>query len=454
MPQSATVTADILIVGAGFTGAFAAAALADGQRRIVVLDSRAGVQPHFGGELLHAAGVDILASLGLWHILEKAAGERISGFGVTADATDTPVLLPYGGVPARPGGLAIDHQEVVSRVHAFLARQPGVEIRHGVRVVDVARSSGRAAGVRTASGELVKARLVLIADGRHSRLRQTIGIAARQRCLSLSAMFMARGASLPVRGYAQICLGAPGPILAYPLRGGHVRFCVDVPLGFAPKREQLAACLRAHYAPALAEPLRSYMMRGLDSSPIEVMANHTVSTDLCTIPGAALVGDAAGCSHPLTASGMTNSLNDVRILAEELRGTGDREADIDAALTRYAVRRYRFVRIREILADELYDAFRTDGARCPAIRAGIFRYWRTSAHGRAATVAMLSGDDARVTTFMAEYLRVMRQSIQGVVVGEIDGSLVSRAHSLGGLMKESLELLNRVGAGVYTGTVR
>jgi hypothetical protein len=57
-------------------------------------------------------------------------------------------------------------------------------------------------------------------------------------------------------------------------------------------------------------------------------------------------------------------------------------------------------------------------------------------------------------TFMAEYLRVMRQSIHGVVAGQVDRSLRRRAHSLGGLMKESLDLLNRVGAGVYTGTLR
>jgi hypothetical protein len=49
----------------------------------------------------------------------------------------------------------------------------------------------------------------------------------------------------------------------------------------------------------------------------------------------------------------------------------------------------------------------------------------------------------------------MSQSIQGVVVGQAGGpSLRTRAQSLAELAKESLELLNRVGTGVYTGTVR
>jgi squalene monooxygenase len=441
------VIADIAIVGGGFTGAFAAAALADGRRRIVVLDASATARAHFGGELIHAAGVDMLASLGLWPILACAPGERIDGFCVREGASDPPVRLPYGDVPTgRPGGLAMDHQEIVARARAHLSACPGVELRAGQRVVDVIRQHGRIAGVRTAAGDEIRAAVTLIADGRHSRLRQAIGIRARQRAVSLSAILLARQASLPSPRHAHICLGAPGPILAYPMRNGDVRFCVDVPLGAGHPRERLTSLLRDQYADAVPE----FLLAALAAGPPALCGNHTVYTDRCAVPGAALLGDAAGCSHPLTASGMTNSLSDISILAEELR-TGD----TDAALMRYEVRRYRFVRIREILADELYEAFRAGGPGAHAIRAGIFRYWRTSARGRAATVALLSGDDARLSTFVAESLRVISQSIQSVVVGQAGGgSLRTRAQSLAGLAKESLELLNRVGTGVYTGTVR
>jgi 2-polyprenyl-6-methoxyphenol hydroxylase-like FAD-dependent oxidoreductase len=451
MNHAATVTTDIVIIGAGFTGAFAAAALADGRRRIVVLDSQPAGRPRFGGELIHAAGVDILGALGLWPLIAGAAGEQIRGFRVSASATDTPVSLPYSGVPAaRPGGLAIDHQEMLSRVHAYLRVCPGIDLRNGQRVTDLLHRDGRVAGVRTATGHEIRAGLTLIADGRHSRLRQAVGIRAHQRPLSLSVMVLAENAAVPAPGYAHIYLGAPGPILAYPLRDNRVRFCIDVPMDVAPKREHFPELLRSRYAQALPGPLRSHLLGALDTSRFEIAGNHTVWTDRCTVPGAALLGDAAGCSHPLTASGMTNSLNDIRLLADELRHA----PSVDAALAHYAVQRYRFVRIREILADELYDAFRADDTGCPAIRDGIFRYWRTSAHGRVATVALLSGDDARVSTFMAEYVRVIRQSIHAVILGQRDGSFRRRAHSLSGLMKESLDLLNRVGAGVYTGTLR
>ena len=83
------------------------------------------------------------------------------------------------------------------------------------------------------------------------------------------------------------------------------------------------------------------------------------------------------------------------------------------------------------------------------------RYWRTSPRGRAATVALLSGDDARLSTFVTEYLRVFRESLHGGVIQPTsDRSLRSRANSLAGLLRDSIGLLNRVGAGVYTGMVR
>jgi 2-polyprenyl-6-methoxyphenol hydroxylase-like FAD-dependent oxidoreductase len=350
---------DIAIVGAGFTGALAAAALADGRRRIVVLDARPAGRPQFGGELIHAAGIDMLVGLGLWHVIEGADGERVDGFRVTAGPEDEPVALPYRDVPAlRPGGLSLEHHEIVARVRAYLARRPGVEVRTGQRVIEFLRKDGRVAGVRTARGDDLHAPLTLIADGRHSRLRKTLGIRARQRAVSLSAIARAANESLPTRGYAHIALGGPGPALAYGLHNRDVRFCIDVPLARNITREAVASQLREQYAGMLPDPFRRQLLRALDGGSIELCGNYMVQTDRCTVSGAALIGDAGGCSHPLTASGMTNSLSDIRILSEELRMA----ETVDQALARYEVRRYRFVRIREILAEELYEAFRAQDA--------------------------------------------------------------------------------------------
>src|SRR5262249_20300458 len=114
--------------------------------------------------------------------------------------------------------------------------------------------------------------------------------------------------------------------------------------------------------------------------------------------------------HPITATGMTIALNDIRTLADELDRGGalspgrpadnDDLAPVDAALERYEVARYDFVRAREILAEGLYDIFRggDDGAR--VVRSGLSRYWSSSARARAASVALLSGHESRLRAFL------------------------------------------------------
>src|SRR5580693_6582645 len=57
--------ADVVVVGGGFSGMCAAAALSAGGRRVIALEARTGPDPRFRGELIHPPGVAALASLGM-----------------------------------------------------------------------------------------------------------------------------------------------------------------------------------------------------------------------------------------------------------------------------------------------------------------------------------------------------------------------------------------------------
>jgi squalene monooxygenase len=447
--------ADILVVGGGFTGASLATAMADGRRRVLVLEARAGKNPRFAGELIHPTGVDVLQRLGLLGSLAAGGGRSVKGFAVIRERGADPTLLPYAEIPgSRPDGFAMEHHDMVARLREQALRRPGVEIRTGCRVTDVVREGGRVAGVRTEAGEEIRANLVLAAEGRHSKLRGLLGFPERARLLSFSAAVLAQGAGLPAPGYGHIFLGAWGPILAYAIGDGRVRMVLDLPSaeqGGPKGQAQVAERLRSGYAPFVPEPLRSAMLAALDAGPVEMAANYSISTQRCVAPGVALVGESGGCSHPLTAAGMTVCLTDIRLLAEELAAPGDP----DRALARYEKRRYRFVRAREILADALYEVFRAaeDGTR--ALRHGIFRYWDGSRRARATSMALLSGHQSRLAVFLEEYLRVVAQSITGVLTGEVnDRSIAGRAKSLGGLGDKAWEKLGLVVAGVREGTLR
>ncbi|MFS8070882.1 MAG: FAD-dependent monooxygenase, partial [Byssovorax sp.] len=404
---------DVVIVGGGFVGLAAAAALADSRRRIVVLEARAGADPRFRGELIHPHGVAVLEGLGLRAPLERARGCDVRGFAVVPGAEAPAVLLPYDDVGGRPmRGLSMDHHAMVASLRAEVGARAGVEIRTGARVTGLLREGARVVGVETADGERFTAALTLVAEGRHSKLRAKLGIAEEVRLLSFTAALLLEDVDVPHARHGHVFLGAPGPVLAYSIGEGRVRMCVDIPASAPKGRAAILDLLHRAYAPFVPEPLRAAMLRAARAGSLELCANHAIHTRRCAGPGFALVGDSGGCCHPLTATGLTTGLNDIRVLAEELApdASGATESSLDAALLRYQRRRYRFVRAREILADALYEVFRGADTGPLAVRNGIIRYWQGSARARMASMALLSGQESRLTAFLAEYARVVGRS--------------------------------------------
>jgi squalene monooxygenase len=456
--------AAVVIVGGGFAGLCAARALGGlrglrgDARPVVVLEARTGADPRFRGELIHPPGVRVLADLGLHAPLLHAGGVPVEGFSVTLESAAPPLVLPYEEVRGgAPRGLAISHPHMVACLRREVAKGPGVSLRTGVRVADLVREGDRVVGVRTAEGDEIRAPLTVVAEGRHSKLRRALGVADDTKLLSFTAALVVEGADLPRAGYGHVFLGPWGPILAYAIGGGRVRMCIDLPIDTGKGQAAVEAFLRTECAPSVPEPLRSAMRRALVEAPPEICANHAIKTRRCAAPGVALVGDSGGCSHPLTATGMTVALNDIRTLAAELHRGGE-PADagaVDAALERYQAARYDFVRAREILADGLYDVFRRgdDGAR--VVRSGLSRYWSSGPRARAASLALLSGHESRLRAFLAEYLWVVGESAASALGGTASTSLPGgRRAALTGLAHTAYDQLQRTVALVYAEAVR
>jgi hypothetical protein len=104
-----------------------------------------------------------------------------------------------------------------------------------------------------------------------------------------------------------------------------------------------------------------------------------------------------------------------------------------------------------VLADALYETFLagTDGTR--AIREGIFSYWENDRRARAASLALLSGADSRLTSFLAEYWRVaghgIGRSLRGAVP-DSDGRPLGRWRGVRGIVGMSLDKLGCVASQV------
>lgn len=403
-PQVTTDGSDIVIAGGGFVGLTAAAALAAGGAHVTVFEGHPGPNPAFRGELIHPRGVRAMATLGLVDPLLQAGAVRVRGFAVFAPHCVDAIVLPYPEESG--GGLALDHAELVEALHAEVAARPRVRVVRGARVTEPLCDQGRVVGVRLEGGAEHRAALVVVADGRHSRLRRLVGVPTETRLLSHSAALAIRGDVLAEPHHGHVFVDAPGPTLAYPCGEGRVRMCIDVPLAAAKGQDRLRGYLREHYLPKVPDPLRRAMAESLATSPLAGAANHAIVTRACAVRGLALVGDAGGCSHPITAAGMTNGMNDVVLLAASV----SRYGLTDDALRAYQRQRYRFVRTREAFSGALYDVLLGAEPGTLALRDGLFAYWRSTARARRASMAVLCGEDERVGSFTAEYLRVVGAS--------------------------------------------
>ncbi len=424
---------DVVIVGGGFTGLATAAALAGQGARVVVLERAQTWDPIFRGELIHPKGVRALGQLGLADALFDAGGVEVEGFAASASDLSAPMVLPYrdGAGP----GLGIDHPVMVMTMRREVGARAGVKIITGQPVTDLTRAGERITGVVSADGTAYRADLVVLADGRQSRLRAKLGLEPDITLLSYTVAFGVEGSPLPWGSRGHVFLGGPGPILAYPYGAGKVRFCIDIPLGAAKGKPAIIAYIAERYASHVPSPLREAMLLALQTRGFEGCANHSMLTQACAAPGVVLVGDAGGCAHPLTASGMTNGMNDALTLADAVGADGP----TDVALEAYQRRRYDFVRMREVFTDALYEVFRGSDAGSKALQAGVFRYWRKGPKRRAASMDILSGEDVRPSAFVKEYSRVFGSSAAGVLAGVInDPALRARAKVLRSLAKTSL----------------
>lgn len=451
--------ADVIVVGAGISGCASAAALADGKRRVLILEARQRMKPRLAGELIHPTGVEVLHSLGFMPELHAAGGTDVEGFAVLKTLDSTPTRLPYREIPGSlRTGFAIEHRILIESMRRVVSRRPGVELRLDEQAERLLYDShDRIVGVATQRGD-IHARLVLGCDGRSSKIRTLLKLPAQTRLLSFSAGVLLPDAAdeLPCPGFGHIFLGAWGPILLYPISGdgtgGDVRCCFDVTQDLVGGPQGAAAHLRASYALHLPMALRRKLLTALERQLPQIVANENVRTQSVVARGAALVGDAGGCAHPLTATGLTIGLVDARRIGQLLAPLGDLDSaqHVDAALHQYELQRYRFVRMRELLADALYEVFRAADPGAKSIQEGIFRYWQRSTHARARSMAFLSGADSDPLRFLREYLQVVSAALTASVLGRTEegwpdlNTLVDRGRALWGLGVKSLEKLQLV----------
>ncbi|MFD5327776.1 FAD-dependent oxidoreductase [Streptomyces sp. NPDC127092] len=344
------VEADVVICGAGVAGLAAACALGRHGIDVLLLEKQRSRPPVAKGEVLQPGSLNLLHGWGVLPALEARRAVRLDRL-VARRADGSELLtMDFGQLDTdRPWLLSHDYVTILECLEGALGGT--VRRQHGVLVEDLLRDEhGRVTGVRTGGGDRreIRARAVLAADGRSSRLRRLAGMTADPVAYDHRLLSFELAGTPPVTDEVSTYVTDRGMVMVYPLPDERIRVYVQVAADELRKADQvrLRQWCRQLVAdvPALG-PLAGLLEAGLGSRQLLPVFQYWAPS--LVRPGIALVGEAAHGVHPLSAQGMNTAIGDAAALASRLAGVdlGDRAA-LDGALRAYEGERLE--RIKDI----------------------------------------------------------------------------------------------------------
>ncbi|RLL65964.1 NAD(P)/FAD-dependent oxidoreductase [Streptomyces sp. Z26] len=344
---------DVLVCGAGVAGLAAAHGLGGLGLRVLVLDKQRAPRDVAKGEVLQPGALRVLRRWGTEEVLRRRGGVALDRLVVRAATGGALMALDYGRLPEGDRGLlAHDHRDILAALTEGLA--DGVEIRRGTLVREALRAAdGRITGLVLADGprggsagggaadgsdgadgtgngtRVVRAPLVVAADGIGSRLRRDAGIDGRRVDYPHRLVSVELTGADPAPDDFSAYLTDRGLRLVYPLPGGRVRLYLqtapDELRGLGP--DGFGGWLTA----AVAEvPALAGLLSGLADAVAtrQVFAVHRYLADDLTAPGLALVGESGYAVHPMAAQGMNTAITCAAALTDQVaRRLGTDQAD-------------------------------------------------------------------------------------------------------------------------------
>ena len=306
---------DVVIVGGGPAGAMAGIVLARAGLRVRLFDRDRFPRPKLCGDTLNPGGC---RALGQWLPVETilSAARPIDGM----------VLTGPRGVRVRGryrdgiNGYSIERR-ALDHVLLNQAAASGAQVEQESPVEEAVVTAGRVVGVRVRTRGASRrhdARLVIAADGRHSRIAFALGLARhplRPRRWAIGAYFedvdgLSHAGEMHVRCGHYIGVA--------PLPGGIANACLVLPYepGSRSGQEPLKPATKLLSTITQDPVLASRFARARMIEPPAVLGPMAVDVAVPGAPGLLLAGDAAGFIDPMTGDGLTFALRGSVLAAE------------------------------------------------------------------------------------------------------------------------------------------
>jgi 2-polyprenyl-6-methoxyphenol hydroxylase-like FAD-dependent oxidoreductase len=178
MPNT-TITTTCCVTGGGPAGMMLGFLLARAGVNVVVLEKHADFFRDFRGDTIHPSTLELMHELGLLDEFLKLPHQKVER--LTAQIGDERVrMIDLTHVPTHCKYIALMPQwDFLNFIAAQGRRYPGFDLRMRAEATDLVEEDGRVVGLRakTPDGELIiRADLVVGADGRHSTVRDKAGL--------------------------------------------------------------------------------------------------------------------------------------------------------------------------------------------------------------------------------------------------------------------------------------
>ena len=178
MPN-ATITTTCCIAGGGPAGMMLGFLLARAGVNVVVLEKHADFFRDFRGDTIHPSTLELMHELGLLDEFLKLPHQKVER--LTAQIGEERVrMIDLTHLPTHCKYIALMPQwDFLNFIAAQGRRYPGFDLRMRTEATDLVEEDGRVVGLRAKNpdGELViRADLVVGADGRHSTVRDQAGL--------------------------------------------------------------------------------------------------------------------------------------------------------------------------------------------------------------------------------------------------------------------------------------
>lgn len=310
------LSAEILIVGGGPVGGLTACALAQCGLSVIVVESADPTdlaKPGTDGRSIAIAlsAKRVFDGAGVWPLMAEEAGPILQ-IRVTDGAT--PIFLHYDhdAIGDDPFGWIVENTTIRRALHQRLAQLPSAQVLAPARLVGLERDRDGIAAT-LADGRVIRAALVVGADGRGSTVRQLAGIGMQRFGYGQSGIVTTVAHEKPHDGVAHERFLPSGPFAILPMTGN---------------RSSIVWTERLHLADAIVDQDDDSFLAELNTRFGDFLGEVTLAgprfhypltlqlADRAIDNRLVLIGDAAHGMHPVAGQGMNMGIRDVAALAE------------------------------------------------------------------------------------------------------------------------------------------